>query len=384
MKKLIYVIMILSIISILAAVFEIFINLNFKYVHGLPIVNGISLRPHIVTQSSKLAENMQDGKLELPINGATGYASIRLDLYKTPRPSAEIISEISVGQPFIILREVESWWEIEIGEKTGWVLHNYCFINLPDIIPSIVYKNTNAYSSLFRSSQKDIPNVTGRLLYNAFGYNQRLRKEEFIVPVLYAMALKIRSAQRAALAQGNTLVIYEAYRPYAVQKEIVRNLTLLIKKMPSILKGMNKTPWSMGWFISTGVSNHQRGYAIDVSLGKITSLTASMTGSFFYPKIAAYEEYTMPTEMHELSAAAVAFVEPVAPKSRTAWKNGKPSQDMNRGALLLQKYCTDAGMTPMASEWWHFNDLDCEFSLGENKSSGKYNIDVTLSRVPQY
>ena len=37
-------------------------------------------------------------------------------------------------------------------------------INLPDIIPSIIYDDTNSYSSLFKSSGIDIPNVTGKKL----------------------------------------------------------------------------------------------------------------------------------------------------------------------------------------------------------------------------
>ena len=27
----------------------------------------------------------------------------------------------------------------------------------------------------------------------------------------------------------------------------------------------------------------------------------------------------------------------------------------------LQRYCTGAGLTPLASEWWHFNDLEAYF-----------------------
>ena len=54
------------------------------------------------------------------------------------------------------------------------------------------------------------------------------------------------------------------------------------EKCPSSLKelknsneivnsGINKNGWSEGWFISQGISNHQRGIAMDVSLVDINA-----------------------------------------------------------------------------------------------------------------
>lgn len=53
------------------------------------------------------------------------------------------------------------------------------------------------------------------------------------MPVLYPMAKKVYRAQQDAPQNGETLVVYEAYRPYAVRMTIVRAL----KK----LAGENKT-----------------------------------------------------------------------------------------------------------------------------------------------
>ena len=69
-------------------------------------------------------------------------------------------------------------------------------VNLPDLIPSIIYDDTNAYSSLFKSSEIDIPNITGKQLYNNKTYNERLSKEEFMMPVIYAMAKKNHESSR--------------------------------------------------------------------------------------------------------------------------------------------------------------------------------------------
>src|SRR5690606_3756850 len=99
------------------------------------------------------------------------------------------------------------------GEFAGWLQHKYCFINLPDIIPSIIYDNTNTYASKFASSGFEIPGISDQALYSGKTYNERLAKDEYIMPVLYSMAPKIYMAQQLALLEGNALKIYESFRP---------------------------------------------------------------------------------------------------------------------------------------------------------------------------
>lgn len=322
------------------------------------------------------------GTFELPVNGASGYTTVPLRLREDPSSDTNVISTLESGQGFTILEELNDWWQIDVDGKIGWVMHKYCLINLPDVIPSIIYNNTNSYSSKLMSSGKEIPNITGQKLYNAYMYNERLGKEEYIAPILYVMAPKINAAQQAALAEGNTLIIYEAFRPYEVQQKIVENLRALADTDPEVKEGISKSPWSTGWFISTGTSNHQRGYAIDVSLGKIISQGKKTTGSYIYNEISEYIEYSMPTEIHELSTAAITFNAPIPSLSDTEWRNAKPSDTMNSEALLLQEYCTKAGLTPLASEWWHFNDLDGLEIVKNNANSGTFIIKNNYSVVP--
>jgi len=52
---------------------------------------------------------------------------------------------------------------------------------------------------------------------------------------------------------------------------------------------------------------------------------------------------------------------------------------MTEGALRLQGYCTDAGMTPLASEWWHFNDLDAQNIVRTTSGNGKFWLDGCVS-----
>ena len=324
-----------------------------------------------------------EGNLELPVNGATGYASVRVDLKATADAGSETISELEAGTAFEVLEEVGDWWYVRTATESGWVQHLYCFINLPDVVPSIIYDNTNTYASKFVSSGKAIPGITGVALYDGKAYNMRLGKVSDIVPVLYSMSKKIYAAQQAALADGNTLVIYEGYRPYSAQKMTVDALTNLAVSDPEVMAGINTHPWDTNWFIATSVSNHQMGYAIDVTLAKITEQQEIVIGDYAATAITGYTEYTMPTTIHELSMASATFTGPVKSSSPTAWLQATLADTMNEVAILLQRYCTDAGLTPLASEWWHFNDLDARFSTEGNSSKGEYLLDATMSVAPE-
>jgi D-alanyl-D-alanine dipeptidase len=90
----------------------------------------------------------------------------------------------------------------------------------------------------------------------------------------------------------------------------------------------------------------------------------------------------MPTPIHELSAAAVVFAYPVS-SSLTGWQGVALSEGMKESpaAQSLQKYCTDAGLTPLASEWWHFDDLHTSKNI--TGSTGAYYLMECFSVAPE-
>ncbi|OME75923.1 hypothetical protein BK120_30120 [Paenibacillus sp. FSL A5-0031] len=323
------------------------------------------------------------GDLELPVIGATGFTSVALELKFEENTGAETIELLPAGYAFEILKEREEWWYVRTNNSVGWLEHKYCFINLPDVIPSIVYDNTNTYASKFKSSGKDIPEITDIALYTSKSYNERLEKEEYIMPVLYSMSKRIHVAQKLALNEGNSLKIYEAFRPYSVQKAIVDGLAKLASEDPDVKKGLNVPPWNMSWFIVDGVSNHQVGYSIDVSLIKIDTVDEILIGDFIITQITEYTEYTMPTFIHELSAASAIYKTKVPANSSTAWKSATYAESMNESAIILQNYCTKAGLSPVASEWWHFNDLQARQETKEKSSDGKFLLTSIFSSTPQ-
>ncbi len=311
-----------------------------------------------------------------------------------PSPTAGVLAILPSGTAFTVLEEQGKWWKIQCtadyqeegeqrhGEVVGWVEHRYCLINLPDVIPSILYDATNGYDSRFVSCGKPLKGITGQALYTGALTNHRLGEKEFMMPVLYAMAPRLCAAQRAALAQGNCLILYEGYRPLETQIDVSRALRSLMKEDPEVMAAVSSAPWSIGWFIATGASNHQQGYAVDVSLARVGSVEERSTGGCRYLRVVKFDLYQMPTVIHELSRAAVTFTTPVGSNSPTAWKSAKLAPGMNEAAIALQNYCTGASLTPLASEWWHFNDLSARSSVSGNLGKGDFEIRSCRSAAP--
>jgi len=331
-------------------------------------------------QTSETVPLWYDGDFELPISGATGYAPIPMNVYNDPNRNPGIVLTLTAGQGFTIIYESGDWWHIQIGEIDGYVRHRSCFINLPDVLPSIVYDITNAYNSVISSAGVDIPNITGRTLYNAMAYNTRLDREVFTVPILYSTAQRLAAAQKAALADGNTIIIYEAFRPRETQQRILDNFRYLVNSNSEVANALGG--WGIGSFISTSVSNHQRGAAIDVSLGYVLSQEIGRSGEFGFIRILDYEEHIMPSPIHDLSARSIIFRNSFDTGSDTAWRNAPLADTATDGAILLQNYLADAGFTPIASEWWHFNDLNSLRLTRQYGISGEFLIESNFSIPP--
>ena len=122
---------------------------------------------------------------------------------------------------------------------------------------------------------------------------------------------------------------------------------------------------------------------MDVSLVKINDYEIKKTGSYKYMAITDYTEEEMPTQMHELSNKAISLKYAVDSNSKTAWKDVPLANAMTNGAIRLRDYCVQSGLSPLCSEWWHFNDLDAREDIGNNYSTGRYYITKCCSSVPE-
>lgn len=86
---------------------------------------------------------------ELPIEGSTGYALIDIALQAGDSASSATISTVAAGTPYLILEEGRNSFRVRLENgREGWIDKDYTMVNLPDVIPSIIYNATNSYSSL--------------------------------------------------------------------------------------------------------------------------------------------------------------------------------------------------------------------------------------------
>lgn len=320
---------------------------------------------------------------ELPLRGATGYISVDTPLYSDPSRTTPTFT-LAPGEPFTVLAQPSAaTWHIRLsGGTEGYVENTTCYLNIADVIPSIVLDNTNSYSSVFLSSGKELPAITGEQLYDAKEYNPRLGQDAFLVACNWQMVQRIYAAQQLALAAGYTLVINEAFRPSDVQQKVAATLKALSNADPEVKAGIDTAPWNISWFIASRPSTHQMGCAIDTSLAKVTEVTYRLCGQYRYRVVTGYTPCVMPTPIHELSAAAVSLSKPVNSYDPTAWKSIAPAVSMTEDALKLKEFCTAAGLSPLASEWWHFNDLSTKAVVGDRFTTDPFHLDTCLSEIP--
>jgi D-alanyl-D-alanine dipeptidase len=284
---------------------------------------------------------------------------------------SELIRNLNPGQVFVILEEQDEWWNVRLPDNTvGWVQHAACFINLTDVVPSIVFNITNARESIFSSGGYDIPNVTGEQLYSAFSLNPRFGFGRFIVPTFYSTSKRIFSVQQAALSQGDTLVIYEIFRPQETQRRVVTGLQTLMNENEAIYTALHTPPWSPGMFIAHGISIHQFAAAIDVSLARVISYEIRQTGDSQYRLITQFVYHDMPTIMHDLHPRSASLESP---------GSGVLAESMTEGAVMLRNLFTRVGFSPVPSEWWHFSDMAGAAIARERGIVGNFFVDTIMS-----
>jgi len=283
---------------------------------------------------------------EKNIKGSTGWATINLSIRESANDSSNILGTVNSGDAFLIMSEEGDYWKVKYNGVIGYVNHNYCMINLPDIIPSIKYNISNASSSIYRSSNVDIPDITGTRLYSVGKVmNYKIGREEYIVPSLYSTAKMIYNGQVRALNDGYSLMIYDSYRPRSVSTLIANKLNILyqnnatVKDKIDYSTGLDGTRyfWGQSWFLAQSLSTHNVGSAIDVTLFDLNSNS----------------EVVMPTLMHELSTDAIKYYSGNVSKISDNYSVGMLN---NEYARKLDGYMTGAGMQTLASEWWHFQD----------------------------
>ena len=348
---------------------------------------------------------------ELPIEGTHGIALVNLKRYPDQAGSRSSGS-LPAGTAFTILREEGDRVLASLQDgSVAWADKRDIMVNLPDLIPSMIYKNSNAEGSLMKNLGMELDGITGRQLYQSKVYNEKLERDEFIMPVQYHMAKKLMQAQQLARARGLTIILYEGFWPHDTQMAVAGALQRLAGTNPDTRLSIQKNGFNISYYINTGISSHQMGSAVDVSLARVNSwedrsfhghsasVPASIT-EFAYCTIvtdsadgvrfssalrygpALPEDTTncMPTPMHELSYLSGTFTGPTNTYAAGAWRTAlnsglvKRAEFWTEGAQTLQDIFVEADMEPLSSEWWHFNDLDAWNTANQANAAGEFEV----------
>lgn len=253
----------------------------------------------------------------------------------------------SPGIKFTITGENGKYWQIQYEGKCGWVNSDYMAISLVDYFrgKNVEFNITNASKSIYKITytdifnttiKKDIPNVTNEKLYSD--------DYEDFVPANYIFAQKLAKAVENATDGGDTLVIYDAYRPYSVQRKIVTNYKNLLQGDLSSYRSQILGGFSEAMYIAQGWSNHNYGCAVDLSI----------------------KNANMYSGMHELSHLSAKYTSNVRNNKYNYMMpyNSLDSDyttimksDKGEDARKLEKYMlNNTGLRDLASEWWHFED----------------------------
>lgn len=311
------------------------------------------------------------GEFELPVVGSVGFAAVPIAVKQVAGTTG---GRLRPGDWFTITAVKGTDWVVRGKTVSGQLKSAQTLINLPDLIPSIVYTDSNSAASLFRSSSVALPGITGKRLYQAFGFNDKLQTREYFMPVRYPVAQRIQKAQTAALEHDQSLVIYEAFRPADVQRKVGSTLLKLAKDNSTVREGLTGGGWGVSSFIALNLSNHQLGVAIDTSLGKVTGTTVRNGRDYRYREVEV-KELAMQTPIHELSRASASYAHPVRTKTGDAWRGAALNPKMTAAAKALRRYAIEAGLRPISSEWWHFEDLQARASA-PMQTGGRFRLSL--------
>ncbi len=338
-----------------------------------------------------LTTSLDQGPFDVPLAGAMGCA-----LADT--------GSLQAGTPFTILGERGDSLRVLLADSTQRdIPKTHALVNVPDVIPSMLCRNVNAEANRFRILGEPFIRegtvVTGTKLYDARGMNLRLGREEFFMPVSYHMAVRLNAAQKAAMSRGLSLVLYEGYRPAATQQLLSSCLMEMRSQRSDFRAATAYGHFNPAYYVNTasgGIGSHQKGSAVDISLATVQSTRELTIGGATVQVPLTYTEFSsgtvvtgeaaratgnptvelgnaicsvqvdrssptaMPTPITETSFLSSTFEDiysGFSTYSETQWKQLRPSLWWTRGAQTLQDLMVEAGLTPLASEWWHFNDI---------------------------
>ena len=274
------------------------------------------------------------GTFSATLYGATAWANQELNIRKEATMNSNIIGTIPVGSKMTILASENTntkYIKVKYNNLIGYVYSNFILINLPDVIPDMLYEITSASKSTASTANTAIPGITGKNLYGfTKKYNSKIDKETYYVPLLYPTAKKLQRAYNKARSEGYNLKVYDSYRPHDITISTNNYFRKLYNSNNKVKNAINYDKegnyWGPSWFLASSVSAHNKGIALDITI------TSSNN-----------QELKAQTAYDTLDTSSIV-------------KYNNNVSNKLRNIMLSQ------GFSPLESEWWHFQDNDYKTS----------------------
>lgn len=269
------------------------------------------------------------GNFTATMYGALAWANRSITITKTASSSGTKVGTIPTGGKMTILSAEVSgtkFIKVKYGSTTGYINSDYIFINLPDVMPDVIYSISNASSSVFKTAGYSISNITGKNLYGfSKKYNSKIGKDTYYAPLLYPVAKKFQKAYNSAKSAGYNFKVYDTYRPRPVEELVTKHYKALYDSNSTVRNKVNYDAsgnyWGYGWFMTTtGTSRHCQAIALDLAL-------TDKNG----------KELSAQSKIHMLDTSSL-------------------RKYNNSVANKLSGFMTNAGFSTLASEWWHYED----------------------------
>lgn len=274
------------------------------------------------------------GSFSATLYGATAWANQELNIRKKATMDSNIIGTIPVGSKMTILTSENTnskYIKVKYNNLIGYVYSNFILINLPDVIPDMLYQITSASKSTASTANTAIPGITGKNLYGfTKKYNSKIDKETYYVPLLYPTAKKLQRAYNKARSEGYNLKVYDSYRPHDITISTNNYFRKLYNSNNKVKNAINYDKegnyWGPSWFLASSVSAHNKGIALDITITNSNN-----------------QELKAQTAYDTLDTSSIV-------------KYNNTVSNKLRNIMLSQ------GFSPLESEWWHFQDNDYKTS----------------------
>lgn len=237
------------------------------------------------------------------------------------------LAVIAKDTKLVVEAEANGRFLVNLDQQYLWIDSKNVLVNIAEYIPSLDIRLAMAQEqNFFQMADQAIDGLTNKQFYTAEG---SINGSEAWLK--YEPAKKLAIAQDSFLADGYSIVIYDAYRPYSATKSFQAAYRNFLNQQSKSFKSQWFGELGGSWFLAQKASSHNYGVAIDMSLKTLDGQLVSM-----------------PSAIHTLDKRS-AICE---------WKNTNTAE--SKAALYMKTTMENAGFSYLKSEWWHFQDNQTE------------------------